>query len=441
MEVAYKPDLVPSPANALSLRFKLASGFLALGLLLIPFDDLGGPFDVAGGLSRSPAWIAICAAGLLLPKPIGKCRTVEKRLVQLWFFGAFITIASLPFLPEVSKGETLLDKGIRVAIILTAYLGTIASAMRAYQHIPKQFRLFSIVGTVLFFLYAIFSYVVPNALESLDLLHATPNFAMRQRATRFEAASLGAGLLLCVAITVIWLRKRLALLVIVASLPIILELTQSRGTAVAALATGVTALLVFLLSQQVVRSKLFVNALATMTIGCSIAFAFMLQHLVTSEAWRGMSKAVSDATRSIWADSALEGLLQFPLGMGYAGPTYWMQNIFSTSLLHASALFPIADLSEAVNLVRTSQSDAFSPKTMLALAGMYFGVPGVIILTTCLWQTMRSWVSSKSSTMLGFLPACVLFIFVTSSYFSSPFSWEQPLLLGMLIAVAKSFKE
>lgn len=423
------------------IRIQLASFLLISGLLLLPFDDLGGPFGIAGGLTKSPAWLPLCLAASLLPRSTGRGRKFESRILQLWLLGNFITLVSLPFLPEVAKGESLLEKGIRVSIILAAYFGVMIAAMRAYQHVPQALKLGTIATTILFFLYAVVGYALPSLLESMQWLHSTPNYAMRQRGTRFEASSLGAGLLICVAMTILWLRGRFALVVALISLPIVLELTQSRGTLVASLATAATGILILLVNSRVVHSKGFVGILSGLSIVCSLLFAFALQYLVTSELWKDLSKAVSDATRSIWADSALQSILNFPFGMGYAGPTFWMQDIFSKSLMGASTLFPFSDLSEAVGLVRTSESDAFSPKTMLALTGMYFGIPGVVAALVCFWRIISSWAASNSSTLLGFLPACILFVFVTSSYFSSPFSWEQPLLFGTLMALSHKFRE
>jgi hypothetical protein len=190
--------------NGGSTNLTAAKAYLLVGGALLPFDDLALASSVAGGIGRSPAWLPLIAASMALkkvtPQPV---IAAQRHLWQLWAYGCALTLMSLFFLPSVVRDEALVVKGLKLALILAIWILVFQTGWRAYIALP---RYLSLAGGISFTIMA-FILVLENAdvgaIDAITLIHSTPNYAMRVRATRFEASSVGAGLLVAMALVLV----------------------------------------------------------------------------------------------------------------------------------------------------------------------------------------------------------------------------------------------
>lgn len=423
-----------------SRRVRTGHVLMICGALLLPFDDLALLGGAGGSVTRSVGWVFFVAAAFMFPRPErASVRSIEKWISRLWIYGLFITALTLPLLPEVAREESLLFKALKVAVMLSCFALSVRAGVRAACWSPRSLVIGAVGAVMILTASALIDLSGSQLLDANSFIHDTPNYAQRIRGTRFEASSLGAGLLICLATGLLFVRRKRFLPLAALAFFGVTLLTQSRGTLVVVSLAVISCIVPFLIHKRAGKqSSTFSTAWGAAFVALSLVLAFGLGFLVTSSAWEDMSASTSDATRSIWSETAFNSMLVFPFGQGYGGPTYWLGQLFNESLQNLSNTFPIRALGEALSISRSSSDGALSPKTLLAMVAVYFGLPGIIITLIGFWRIGSA---STSKTRLGFplyIPAAVIFVTVTSSYYSSPFAWEQAVLLGALLASATS---
>lgn len=424
-------------------RLRIGHILMICGALLLPFDDLALLGGAGGSVTRSVGWVFFVTAAFLFPRPQSESvRIVEKWILRLWLYGVLVTAMTLPLLPEVARGEPLLFKALKVAVMFSCFALSIRAGLRAACWSPRCLVIGALCSVAIMTFSAMIDLSGSQLLDANSFIHNTSNYAQRVRGTRFEASSLGAGLLVCLATALLFVkRKRFLLLAAFVFFGVTL-LTQSRGTLVVVSLAIISCIVPIFIGKGTVRQKSTSSPLWGLAfIALSLVLAFGLGFLVTSSAWEEMSASTSDATRSIWSETAFNSLLAFPFGQGYGGPTYWLGQLFKESLQNLSSVFPTKALGEAFAVSRSTSDGALSPKTFLAMVAVYFGLPGLILTLIGFWRVGGA---SVSRTSLGFplyIPAAVIFVSVTSSYYSSPFAWEQAVLLGALLAQATAYTE
>lgn len=421
-------------------QHRVAAAMLVLAGPLLAFDDLRPFAAVAGGLGKSPAWIPLVIAAFALPPPQGKrAMKIERGLTWLWLFGCASTLTVLLVVPPVSE-QDLFMKTIRVGINLLVFIVVVRTGLRASDHLPKFLILSFILAFAALTCGTIGGRLGVSIFDFEGPLHATPNFAQRIRGTRFEASSLGAGLLTAFGACALALRSRRALL-LASLVPIaILVFTDSRGSLACALAITTVCVVTSFTREGDDRParRRRINVLGLLLVLTCLVPAFALSALVTSSVWSGMSASLSDATRSIWAQASLSSLFHFPIGQGFAGPSYVLQPIFAAATEDLAGVFSIVDLEEATNLAQTTDLSSLSPKTLPAVVVVYFGAPGLVALVTAFWTFGVRAASPRAP--VGYAVAAFALVAVSSSYFSSPFAWDQALLLGALLGAMPAMK-
>lgn len=424
-------------------RTDFVAGSLAfLGTALLAFDDIAPLRALGGGLLASPGFVFLLIAIALIHNKGGKRH--EKRLVMvslgLLALVVLTSIVTLPFLPDHLLGESTILKAFKITITLTVWC-TIFTGAGSLVDVLRPWLLAGLLAAIAIMLgSAVIGQIGYSSIEGMGFIHGTRNSQMRLRGTRFEASSLGAGLITCFAAIMMVLRGRKSLMISGVGLLVIQLLTRSRGTWVTtAIVLGVIAAL-FLFAQR--AQALRDNAQRVLSVFVVITVSGLsmgLSYLVTSEAWVSLglvdgSGMTSEASRSVWAMTSLISLGNFPIGMGFAGYLTWLPDTLAQGVAISSGSFTPADFYEMSAIIRSGDDMLLSPKTLPGILIVFFGWAGALASVGLAYVVARS---SLTLSKLGYLAApagALALLLVSFTYSSSIFSWEQALVFGWFVS-------
>ncbi|MEJ8278271.1 hypothetical protein [Pseudonocardia spirodelae] len=359
---------------------------------------------------------------------------------MVWLYGIGLTVASLWLLPESIRGELLLAKSARVTIFVLLWILVLDTGFRALRLIPRTLAAVGILAFAILVLGGVlqaYSYV---DLQAVSLLHATPDYAQRIRGTRFEPSSLGAGMLVAFGIFALQVRSKSVLMGCVLVVWLAVLVTQSRGTLITMYAVS-TITAAILLCKELRMSRAFFRSTAIGATIVTLVLSFGLAYVVTSPFWAGFSAETSDATRSIWAAVGWKSVLQYPLGQGYVGGFEILPIMLADEIRELGSAFRLRDLEESAILASGNNDNALVPKTLPAILSTWFGVAGVAAVVAMVFSVSRVTANLFTREFRGAALSSIIFLLISSSYFTSPFSWEQPLILGALLALSSQVKE
>ncbi len=407
---------------------------VCLAGFLVAFDDIAPLRTVGGGFGASPAWIPLLLCGLLLGRRgIGRWRHA---VVSLWIMGLVVTLLTFLVLPEEMRGVNTYVKALAVGIPIAVFLTIIVIAARLAAYDPRLIVLFGLIslGTLLAFGALDMLGVIPNGKSAF--LHGLDNLNQRARGSRFEASALGAGVLIALATAAYRVRTALGALGVLAAAIVLSLLLPSRGTLVAGLAFCATIGVVLLAWRLRGVGARFVPGLTAGVLAIiTLVGGFALGFLTPSLKAFGLSYSTSDAVRSVWSDVGMDVALRYPVGMGYSAPLEWLPSFVQASMDQFAGRYQPSDFDELMAQLQAQGGYGFSPKTMPALIGVYFGAIGVLLLVA-MWLMIGK--RAGDATRDGYLtaiPAAVVLCLIAATYFSSIYAWEQAFLLGALLAL------
>lgn len=431
-------------------RLRCAGGLLAaLGCALLAVDDVAPLRALGGGIAASPAWIPLLASGLLLVRgsSIRSHRVLLLSLGAVAIFAIALTVATTPLDAPDTYGQSPAAKGARLCATLVIWLGVLLAGAIAIRAAPRYVAVGAGVALAIMILGAATYQLGWRGLDEWSLLHSSLNAQQRVRSTRFEASSLGAGMIVLSGLLVLSLRSgRLRILAGAVGLLCTLSLTASRGTNLIAAGALVALVLLQILprrssSHLIGRARPWVSvAVAVALAAAAVAAALALGTLLTSPTWTALgisdrARGTSDATRAGWADVAGQVLVVAPLGLGLGNYLAETPALLSHAISRLSVAFGPAALAELTRSASGLSGVGVSPKTLPTLAAYYLGWVGLLGVLAAyarsIWTGLRCYADMRQAAPLVLVAASV---FASAGYYSSVFSWDQALLLGAAIA-------
>lgn len=418
-----------SPANDLarSRPVSTPSFFLFAGVVFFAFDDLG-VFGTSARVFQAPGWIFLAAyVGLMWksrPRFSGRAWLVVLICIT-------ITLLSLFVLPATARGEELAVKAGKVGLSLSAMWVCFSAGSIAF----RRHRSVTSAAVCVLLTISIAGVFLSDQLELSSLFHSTPNFAQRTRGLRFEASSLGAGILVFGALFCTLARSSAAKVTCVLIVIWTVSLyVPSRG---AITSIVIVVLLYFTaLVFHWVHRRAAANSFGVLVATSSLVLSFGLPFLVALSGWQGMSRDISDASRSVWAMASLQSLIIYPLGQGLAMPTVTLGSLLSLSATDLVGVFGYRNMTEVFSLAASNTDNALLPKTFPNIAAVYGGAVFLYAWLRCL-VALNGRLFARIPMTSGILPLIVLVV-VSSSFYSSIFAWEQAFLFGVLWSLSQS---
>lgn len=425
-------------------RHSLAGVLTFTGTALLAFNDIAGLRSIGGGLLASPGWLPLVAATVLVYKSAKTPATgrMLRYTLILLLLGIFASVISLAFLPQDILGESPAVKVIKVTVTTAAWCTIFIGA----GPLSKAVRPWLIAGLVtaiaIMTISAVLAQIGVGILEGPGFFHGTVNGQMRIRGTRFEASSLGAGLLCCISAVVLVIRGRKGLVIVAMGFLAVQLLTQSRGTWVTIAIVLFLVILLYFAGQRISRPTSVPYSLLTWAcVLLTISMSFALSFLVTSTLWSDLGLAnrsgmTSEATRSVWAVATVMSLFTFPFGMGFAGYLSWLPSLLSQAATSNTGIFYLADFSELTAIINSTDDTYLSPKTLPGILIVFFGWAGAIAAVALCHRAIQGGLSLSRLGFPGAPAAALAVLLVSFTYASSIFSWDQALVLGWLVSEA-----
>lgn len=420
-------------------------GFLLLvGCALFAFDDVAPLKSVGGALLASPSVVPIAAAHLIYTFGSKGRRGLRGvwGAFALWGYGCIVTAATLTFLPSVLLGESATEKAIRVAVSIFLYAYILGAGFQLFQPFRQWILVGCAVALAILLASALLGGFGIGFLDTSNVFHSVANVQQRVRGTRLEASSLGAAILVCTAILAMGLSRNQGIAVLAVGSVLAGILVNSRGTVITIAITLVVIVLV-IISRSAFRRRVRLRLVFSVSALVGVLYlSFGLDQLLTSDLWltygsfNSHSGSTSEATRSIWANTALQSTLSYPSGTGYVGYLAWMPELLSHATDNAGKYYSLSSLSEALGLVGATSDDQLVPKTLPAIAAIFLGIPGLLGVIFLYFRTLNaSWVGFRSG-QIGLPAAAMILILVSATYFASISSWEHAFGFGALLSFA-----
>lgn len=398
------------------------------GALLIAVEDFALS-PGSNGLSRSPAWLFFLVAALTTLR--SSTRKVRRFVKFGNYFIAYVLIVSVLWL--LFTPATDLFEAVRGLVSTTIWFAVIAaSGTLLANHIAALRRGMAAALFVLFAISAIEQQGIASA-DDLTFLHEFANGQQRTRATRIEASSLGAAMIIiatCLG-ALAQRPKRSTLFITFAVVAAVPFVTESRGTLIAVGGTCFVAAAMLTPAGVILRSALQRKRWSTVVGLCVVVGSLASARILASPLWlrTGLQGDVSDATRSAWSEVSLGSLFQHPYGFGFSAyldslPQYFV-NFYNAYL----GAFGSGNLSEVALLASQPDALTFFPKTLPTVAVVYGGFIGLVAVIL-LYTLMLIRAANHSSSAI--VAACS-FLIVTASYYVSPFNWEVCLAIAIIL--------
>lgn len=408
------------------------------GCALFAVDDVSNLRSLGGGLLASPSWIPILLAGWIASRS-SQFRDMRHRglLSALFMYGGIVTLFTLPFLTSEILGENPLIKGFKLMVSVGVFLLMLVAGGLLSKIVPKAIQFGCLIAIGLMTGGALMYHFGNPVIDQTELLHSYSNFQQRVRSTRFEASSLGSGLLVCMGLVFLFCKKKKAIFGYCLGLLFIGMLAESRGTTLTIIVTLIAVLVALWLRLFLQTTNDSVLRFLTFGVAAiAIVLSFRLDYFLESPIWSAVglqTEGTSDASRSMWADTSLAAVVQYPFGMGYAAYLEWLPIIVEQSTRTALDQFPIRDLAEMINQSLAASDATLSPKNLVGVAAVHLGVVGVAAIGVLYATVLRNSMDEVRFGNINRFVIAASIMVLTSSYYSSIFSVDQAFLFGALV--------
>ncbi|MGO4806120.1 hypothetical protein AB4089_13410 [Arthrobacter sp. 2MCAF15] len=407
------------------------------GCALFAVDDVAVFRGLGGGLLASPGWLPIIIAGFLASRdPRFRRLRLSRVIIAVFSYGILITLITLPFLAADVLGENPIAKSIKVAVSVGVWLLMLVSGAILSRVVPRAVQAGAIAAIATMTLGALLYHLGYQGVDQNELIHSYQNLQQRVRSTRFEASSLGAGLIVCLGLIAMRSTRTMAVVLFPVGLIMIGVVAESRGTNLTIyVSLLVIPFLIWLKSRKADLTANVVLFWASVLAALAVVSSFRLDYFLGSALWSELglkTEGTSDASRSMWADASLAAVGQHPLGMGYAAYLEWLPKLVENSTRSALDFFPIRDLSEMINQSFAASDATLSPKNLVGIAAVFLGAVGVAMVGILYAATIKNSIHGTMSGESNRLIVGVSLVIVSSTYYTSIFSMDQAFLFGAL---------
>lgn len=439
--------LIPVPVKAAGRLEVLFGGetipavLVIIGVALFAFDDFSTLRKIGGGFLASPSWVPLLVATAMLFRRtvLGRDRPVLISLGVIWLYGLALTLVTIPFLPSSVHGEGIISKSIRLLLTIAVMLSMVVAGFILTRRLRKFVLVGAIAALAIMVITGALAHFGVSAIENWSVLHSSPNFQMRVRGTRFEASSLGGGILIIGALVALLVGHRRGLGILVVCGVLALAVPQSRGTTVVAASVIALSLIWLLIGGVIGRTRRWIVAcLAVIGVIIALVLSLGIDLILSSQWWTdiGLSNSAgstSDATRAAWSSVSVLTLMDYPFGMGYAAYLSWLPQLLSETATQLSRSFPASALLELRTTISATSDNTLSAKTLPAVLITYFGWCGLVATAVLFFAAIRRGIVFGSRGNLAVLPVSITVILVSATYLWSVFSWDQMFLFGAIL--------
>ena len=401
----------------------IAAGFL------LAFDDLLPGNRLGGSLLSSVGWVPLIILFYLLQKTPGELEIL--RIAKYFFFFAVMTSLVTSYIfPLHSKGENILIKACKVATDIIIFFYCFRTGYRIQAKASSLLTLIGFVVLLVSFGGIYLSISGQTPFLDTNFFHSTPNLAYRLRGFSLESSTLASILVGGQFLLFFNSRRKFTILYwLILNLGLI-SLIPSRGFDVSFFVT------LFLSILLVVRKFLpgsDSRGMSYFLLTFYLAISFFLGKVLTFSSWAPLRRATSDATRSVWSALSLDSLFSYPAGCGFESAITCTLNQLPQTLARSSQTFSIQALQELQGLYYQNTDFAISPKTFFNLVAVYFGWPGVVLLSYLLFKNINNlFMSIKEGHLLRWITGTNLIVFSLTTY-SGVTSWILALGFGALL--------
>lgn len=415
--------------------------------VLLSFDNFPGLYQISGLYTGAPALPILLAAILFFRGP----KTPSYLLFKWWAYGFLIfgllSAAVTLLSPSVQaamgfvtvSGETILLKGIKTFVIVSTWILAVRLGYILFQRNPG---ILVCAGAGLLGANAIglvSQFLGLMSTGGIDMFHAVRWHEGRIRGFKFESSVFGASIIAAAALVSLTFSRRSVWLLLMPMIFTMVYLTTSRG-ALVALVVGIVLSCVFYAVQKLSRQLGYWATCAATTV-VVLAGSLFGYIFVTSPLWAPLSAAGSDATRSGWGLVALRSLEATPIGLNVI--SYWLEvrPLIESVTSTLQPIFGEFNLLEFSYFVYTESDSGLSPKTLPALLGVWFGLPGL------LWGTVSLAVASANASFRRIIQASNPDVFILSTMMSlvlfvpGIFIYETALVLGAALSMRNTSEQ
>lgn len=434
------------PPNNSSLVSNRDRAFgLLLGVLLSS-DNLPGIYHLAGLTTGSPALpLLILLSVTLRPSGLRAERLLSMMWVGVLCFGIFSIVISLliygidlDVFAFTIGPDTVVVKAIKTFLIVLFWLLAVRVGYRLALHNPVSLIWVGIGLTSINLAALILQITGIVSSGSVDQLHAVGWHDDRPRGLKFESSVFGASIIAGIALIGINSPAKITWGFLVPLCLVMTYLSSSRGALIAAIAGPVIVLAGIFIYRACAASARWI--FGAFLVASFVAASLLGFYLTTSTAWEFLASRGSDATRSGWGLVALESLGHPPLGLNAFN--YWLEvrELVAQVNMRLHHNFQALDLREFTNLTTSSSDSGLSPKSLLALMTVWFGLPGLVV---CAWTLVKG-VSGllpriQISGVWGAVGVTSTVVALTT-FVPGIFFYESAIVLGCALAFGTSMK-
>lgn len=367
--------------------------------IALPFTDSPLSTTPLGFLGASPSFIPlgllIClySLGFMLNR---LCLPLTVLLAVLW--AGAIGVYGLWVYGSSAVGENLVDKGLRLAVLLALFFMPFALMLR-----HRAMR-YGSLGALLILLGGV---VWVDVLGNTMFLHGSPNGNMRPRGFTLESSHLSMIVIALTTLSISTLRRPVLQLAVGAIGLAVLVYSGSKG-GVAVLIAGCALLAVFYLTYAFFFGRIsrWIGYMLPFVAIAGFGLSALSQQVVEGIVG-DLEQFTSSATRVTLVFSSLRVVSQHPLGVGTTGYLPALVENIPPAIRTLEVYSPIKLNFEEVEAYTASQSDQdISTKSFFFDGLIYFGIPfGLAFTVGSLWLLMnlfrrREWVLFVGSAAL-----------------------------------------
>jgi len=361
---------------------------IGLALLLTPFSDFPIQNTPLGFLGASPSFIplalliCIFAVGFLFNKNF---LPISVLLAILWtgVVGAYgLLVYGTNFLDE-----NLLDKGIRLTVLLLLFLlPFVLTYERKVLRYAGLGAMSILLGGVIWI----------DMLGDTMFLHGSPNSNMRPRSFTLESSHLSMVVIALTTLTISTLARPIFQIVVGLAGFAVLVYSGSKG-GLAVLIAGCALLVIFYFFYALFSGRLSRWIRYTVPLFLLGGFALgYLSHRVVDSLANDLEQYTSSATRVTLGLSSLWVLSQHPLGVGTTGYLPALVENIPIAIRTLEVYSPIKLNFDEIQGYITAQSDKeISTKSFFFDGIIYFGLPFALTFVVATFWLLKSLFSRR----------------------------------------------
>jgi hypothetical protein len=350
----------------------MSKALILAAIALTPFSDFPLQETALGFLGASPSFIPL---GLLLSGMLVGAifKTIRLTVVIAILWVALVSIYGLLYFGFQYGNENLLDKGVRLIVLLALFLSPFALNLD-----KKVVQMGSTMALMALFIGLFWVDVLGNSM----FLHSTPNENMRPRSFTLESSHFAMTLIALLTLSLSTLDNRyLKLLLSMLGLGALLYSGSKGGVAI--LVVSLAILIGFHVFRLVsVNAKFKIKRIPAALIGIaaiSIGLMFLFGRVVDG-LLLDMDYYTSTATRVTLVLSSLYVFYQHPLGVGTTGYLPALIHGISSSIETLSTQFATSlNFSEVEGYVGAESDKYISTKVFFFDGLIWFGLPFVLL--------------------------------------------------------------